>query len=189
MRITSIRERPEYIPALLTSLEEHWPACMPWIKKHMEEVLRTGGPLPDAYVAVEKGKVVGGYTLAYKEILWSTDTGLWIATLYVDPGFRGKHLSPILIDHARRRGWELGRRRSTWPPNTPITTRSLASIPSAQTPAPGANPPRCLRRTPCPPRVGRPPDVSQTPYNQTAPWPIWARGHSVCREGVQGFSL
>ena len=91
MRITSIRERPEYIPALLTSLEEHWPACMPWIKKHMEEVLRTGGPLPDAYVAVEKGKVVGGYTLAYKEILWSTDTGLWIATLYVDPGFRGKH--------------------------------------------------------------------------------------------------
>ena len=108
MRITSIRERPEYIPALLTSLEEHWPACMPWIKKHMEEVLRTGGPLPDAYVAVEKGKVVGGYTLAYKEILWSTDTGLWIATLYVDPGFRGKHLSPILIDHARRRGWELG---------------------------------------------------------------------------------
>ena len=41
-------------------------------------------------------------------ILWSTDTGLWIATLYVDPGFRGKHLSPILIDHARRRGWELG---------------------------------------------------------------------------------
>ena len=74
MRITSIRERPEYIPALLTSLEEHWPACMPWIKKHMEEVLRTSGPLPDAYVAVEKGKVVGGY-------LWSTDTGLWIATL------------------------------------------------------------------------------------------------------------
>ena len=58
MRITSIRERPEYIPVLLTSLEEHWPACMPWIKKHMEEVLRTGGPLPDAYVAVEKGKVV-----------------------------------------------------------------------------------------------------------------------------------
>ena len=43
MRITSIRERPEYIPALLTSLEEHWPACMPWIKTHMEEVLRTGG--------------------------------------------------------------------------------------------------------------------------------------------------
>ena len=92
MRITSIRERPEYIPALLTSLEEHWPACMPWIKKHMEEVLRTGGPLPDAYVAVEKGKVVGGYTLAYKEILWSTDTGLWIATLYVDPGFYNRSL-------------------------------------------------------------------------------------------------
>ena len=55
-----------------------------------------------------EGQGGGGYTLAYKEILWSTDTGLWIATLYVDPGFRGKHLSPILIDHARRRGWELG---------------------------------------------------------------------------------
>lgn len=108
MRITSIRERPEYIPALLTSLEEHWPACMPWIKKHMEQVLRTGGPMPDAYIAVEGDKVVGGYTLAYKEILWSQDTGLWIATLYMAPAFRGRHLSPVLIDHARRRGWELG---------------------------------------------------------------------------------
>ena len=31
MRIYSIRERPEYIPAMLESLENHWPACMPWI--------------------------------------------------------------------------------------------------------------------------------------------------------------
>ena len=189
MRITSIRERPEYIPVLLTSLEEHWPACMPWIKKHMEEVLRTGGPLPDAYVAVEKGKVVGGYTLAYKEILWSTDTGLWIATLYVDPGFRGKHLSPILIDHARRRGWELGEEKIYLASEHTNYYEKFGFHTIGPDACAWANPPRCLRRTPCPPRAGRPPDVSQTPYNQTAPWPIWARGHSVCREGVQGFSL
>ena len=40
MRIYSIRERPEYIPAMLESLENHWPACMPWIQKHMEQVRR-----------------------------------------------------------------------------------------------------------------------------------------------------
>ena len=28
MRIYSIRERPEYIPAMLESLENHWPACI-----------------------------------------------------------------------------------------------------------------------------------------------------------------
>ena len=84
MRIYSIRERPEYIPAMLESLENHWPACMPWIQKHMKQVRQTDAPLPDAYIAVEKGKVVGGYTLAVKEILWSEDKGLWIATLYVD---------------------------------------------------------------------------------------------------------
>ena len=75
MRIYSIRERPEYIPAMLESLENHWPACMPWIQKHMEQVRQTDAPLPDAYIAVEKGKVVGGYTLAVKEILWSEDKG------------------------------------------------------------------------------------------------------------------
>ena len=69
---------------MLESLENHWPACMPWIQKHMEQVCQTDAPLPDAYIAVEKGKVVGGYTLAVKEILWSEDKGLWIATLYVD---------------------------------------------------------------------------------------------------------
>ena len=67
MRIYSIRERPEYIPAMLESLENHWPACMPWIQKHMEQVRQTDAPLPDAYIAVEKGKVVGGYTLAVKD--------------------------------------------------------------------------------------------------------------------------
>ena len=41
MKIYPIREHPEYIPAMLESLENHWPACMPWIKKHMEQVLKT----------------------------------------------------------------------------------------------------------------------------------------------------
>ncbi len=108
MKIYSIRERPEYIPVMLESLSNHWPTCMPWIRKHMEQVLQTAAPLPEAYIAVEEDAVVGGYTLAIKEILWSQKKGLWIATLYVDPAFRGKHLSPILIEHARRRGGELG---------------------------------------------------------------------------------
>ena len=55
MKLYSIRERPEYIPAMLKSLEAHWPACMPWIKKHMKTVLETGTPVPDAYIAVENG--------------------------------------------------------------------------------------------------------------------------------------
>lgn len=108
MKIYTIRERPDLIPAMLESLEAHWPACMPWIKKHMEKVLADEGPVPDAWIAVEDGKIVGGYTLAIKELLYSQDRGLWIATLYMDPAFRGKHLSPILIEHARRRGGELG---------------------------------------------------------------------------------
>ena len=108
MKIYTIRERPDLIPAMLESLEAHWPACMPWIKKHMRTVLEEEGPIPDAFIAVEDGKIVGGYTLAIKELLYETETGLWIATLYMDPAFRGKHLSPILIEHARRRGGALG---------------------------------------------------------------------------------
>ncbi len=108
MKLYSIREHPEYIPAMLESLENHWPTCMPWIKKHMEKVLRTRGPLPAAYLAVEGERVVGGYTLAIQEILGRGKKGLWIPTLYVDPAFRGRHLSPRLLDHARRQGWELG---------------------------------------------------------------------------------
>ena len=101
MKIYTIRERPDLIPAMLESLEAHWPACMPWIKKHMKQVLEAPGPIPDAYIAVEDGKIAGGYTLAVKELLNSRETGLWIATLYMDPAFRGRGLSPVLIEHAR----------------------------------------------------------------------------------------
>ena len=134
MKIYSIRERPDLIPAMLDSLEEHWPACMPWIKKHMETVLRSSGPIPDAYIAVEKGQVVGGYTLAIKQILYSEEEGLWIATLYVDPKFRGEHLSPILIDHARRQGGALGYEKIylasehcnlPWQSNRPLELREV----------------------------------------------------------------
>lgn len=109
MRIYSIRERPEYIP---------WPCWKAWktigrpvcrgFRSTWSRCARPDAPLPDAYIAVEKGKVVGGYTLAVKEILWSEDKGLWVATLYVDPAFRGRHLSPVLLAHARRQGGRLG---------------------------------------------------------------------------------
>ena len=66
MRIYSIRERPEYIPAMLESLENHWPACMPWIQKHMEQVRQTDAPFPTPTLRWRRGKVVGGYTLAVK---------------------------------------------------------------------------------------------------------------------------
>ena len=108
MKIYTIRERPDLIPAMLESLEAHWPACMPWIKKHMKTVLEGEGPIPDAYIAVEDGRIVGGYTLTVKELLYSKRHGLWIATLYMDPAYRGRHLSPALIEHARRRAGELG---------------------------------------------------------------------------------
>ena len=49
MKIYTIRERPDLIPDMLESLEAHWPACMPWIKKHMRAVLEEEGPIPDAY--------------------------------------------------------------------------------------------------------------------------------------------
>lgn len=108
MKLYSIREAPDLIPPMLESLEAHWPACMPWIEKHMSRVLATDTPVPDAYVAVEDGQIVGGYTLAIKQILYSEQEGLWIATLYMAPRYRGRGLSPLLMDHARRRGGELG---------------------------------------------------------------------------------
>lgn len=86
MKLYSIREHPEYIPAMLESLENHWPTCMPWIKKHMEKVLRTRGPLPAAYLAVEGERVVGGYTLAIQEILGRGKKGLWIPHPLCGPG-------------------------------------------------------------------------------------------------------
>ena len=123
MRIYSIRERPEYIPAMLESLENHWPACMPWIQKHMEQVRQTDAPLPDAYIAVEKGKVVGGYTLAVKEILC------------------------LLMPAGRAAGWDL--RRSIWPQSTATTMRSMDFSPLAPTPVPGESPPGCLKIPHC----------------------------------------
>lgn len=108
MKLYSIRERPEYLPWVLQDLRVHWPGCVPWMKRHMKAVLATEGPLPEAYVALDHGQIVGGYTLAIQEVLPGEGDGLWMPTLYMVPAFRGKHLSQQLIDHARRRGGELG---------------------------------------------------------------------------------
>lgn len=149
MRIYSIRERPEYIPAMLESLENHWPACMPWIQKHMEQVRQTDAPLPDAYIAVEKGKVVGGYTLAVKEILWSEDKGLWMPpsmwTLRFGAGISAR--SCLLMPAGRAAGWDL--RGSIWPRSTATTMRSMDFSPLAPTPVPGESPPGCLKILHC----------------------------------------
>ena len=122
---------------------------MPWIKKHMRTVLETKGPIPDAYIAVENGQVAGGYTLAVKEVLSREDTGLWIATLYMAPGFRGRHLSPVLMDHARRRGGELGYEKIYLASEHTNYYEKYGFHTIGPTPAPGANPPRCLRTPPC----------------------------------------
>ncbi len=89
MRITSIRERPEYIPALLTSLRNIGPPACPGSKSTWRKSSAPAALCPTPTSPWRRARWWEGYTLAYKEILWSTDTGLWIATLYVDPGFRG----------------------------------------------------------------------------------------------------
>ncbi len=103
----SIKEKPAYTQAILDSQREHWWACMPWTEKHMK-ACRKPGDLPDTYVAVADGKPVGTYTLLMKELLYSKEVGLWIGTLYIFPEARGWHLTPILLEHALRRGAELG---------------------------------------------------------------------------------
>ena len=108
MRFYSVRERPELIAPLLSSLEKHWIVCMPWIRKHIERVMQSAGPLPEAVVATIDDKVAGSYTLDVKPILAKNDFGLWVPTLYIDPAFRRQNLSPVFIDHARRLGGKLG---------------------------------------------------------------------------------
>lgn len=108
MKIISIRERPEYAKPILENMGTYWSSCTPWTQRHINETLTTAGPLPETYVAVEEGEVLGLYTLAVKEVICKKEKGLWMATLYLDPKHRGRHLSPILIRHAQRRAAELG---------------------------------------------------------------------------------
>ncbi|MEG2000232.1 MAG: GNAT family N-acetyltransferase [Evtepia sp.] len=103
----SIREKPEYIEPVLETLAENWWGCMPWTKKHIAECM-TDAPLPETYVMLEDNKLVGMYTLLKKEILCSTEVGLWIGTLYICPEARGRSLSGYIMEDAEIRGAELG---------------------------------------------------------------------------------
>jgi GNAT superfamily N-acetyltransferase len=108
MKVYSIRERPEYIPALLDSLSTHWTVYMPMLKLQLERVLASPGPLPDAFVAVEGNQAAGAYLLTIRDIPGSDQPGLWVTTPYLDPDFRGQGRIAILLDHARRWGGTLG---------------------------------------------------------------------------------
>jgi GNAT superfamily N-acetyltransferase len=108
MNVYSIRQRPEYLPALLDSLREHWTSYMPTLKLQLERILDSPGPLPDAFVAVEEEQVAGAYLLTIRDIPGSDQPGLWITTPYLDPAFRGQGKFAHVLTHARRWGGTLG---------------------------------------------------------------------------------
>ena len=107
MKICSIREVPEYIPAILEDMSENWWECLTWTRGDIEKSLKAS-TIPNTFVAFENGEYIGMYTLLVKNLLFSEETGLWIGTLYITPKARDKHLSPILLEHAERMGGALG---------------------------------------------------------------------------------
>ena len=106
LAFTSVRKTPQLILPSLDSIAEHWKPCYPWYKKFVNIVLETPGPLPDLIVASKGKDVIGCYTLDLKPI--EGMPSLWIPTLYIAPAFRRNHYSPVIIQHAKKMGKELG---------------------------------------------------------------------------------
>ena len=108
MQFFSVRDRQDLIEPFLNSLGNHWPACKPWIGKHIGLCLMTKGSLPETIIATKHDEIVGGYTLDEKWIEEAGERGLWMPTLYIDPKFRRRNYSPKIIEHARKLSGKLG---------------------------------------------------------------------------------
>lgn len=104
MIITTLRQHPEHIPRLAKIYFDTWGYINPEetlaeITAHLAEAnASSAGAMPETFLAVESGLLLGAATLQGRTRLFpDIDRTPWLAGVYIEPEQRSRGIAPVLI--------------------------------------------------------------------------------------------
>lgn len=100
MEIRKIREHEEMIPKAAQWFHEKWRIPYEEYEKSMRECVKREGSVPQWYVAVEKGMIIGGVGVIENDFHKRKDLAPNICALYVEEAHRCQGLAGRLLQLA-----------------------------------------------------------------------------------------
>jgi GNAT superfamily N-acetyltransferase len=104
MNVVTLRKHPEHVPELAKIYFDTWGYINPvetlaQIVAHLDDVhVCATGAMPETFLALEPGHLLGAATLQEKSRLASdTDRTPWLAGVYVKPEHRSRGIASLLI--------------------------------------------------------------------------------------------
>jgi GNAT superfamily N-acetyltransferase len=108
MKIIRLTDRPEMKEQMADWFHEKWGIPREAYVESMEQCLLKASPIPQWYVAMEGGRIVGGIGVIENDFHDRKDLFPNVCALYVEPDFRGRGIAGALLDFVRSEMSEQG---------------------------------------------------------------------------------
>ena len=101
-QLVSVREQPEYAAAAIAYFQQSWPEILPEMYADaIGHSLNAPQALPQWYVLVEQGELVGCAGLISNDFISRMDLYPWLCALHVTEAKRGRGYARLLIEHCQ----------------------------------------------------------------------------------------
>lgn len=103
MDIISVRENPECAKEAITYFQSAWNEVDPIIyEDSISCALEADKPLPQWYLLKDHDRIIGCAGLITNDFISRMDLYPWLCALFVEPQYRGRFYSKILISYIKK---------------------------------------------------------------------------------------
>lgn len=95
-----MRERPEWLERAAAWFHEKWGISLAAYRESMAECVQGQGPVPQWYIAVEVGAILGGLGVIENDFHNRKDLTPNVCAVYVEEAHRCRGIAGALLEHA-----------------------------------------------------------------------------------------
>ena len=101
-RVVRLRERPELKEEAAAWFHEKWGIPLEAYRESMEQCLAGGGPVPQWYMAMAEGRIIGGLGVIENDFHDRKDLAPNVCAVYVEEDFRCQGIAGALLEEVCR---------------------------------------------------------------------------------------
>ena len=101
-KIVEIAQAPEWIEQAALWFHEKWHVPVDAYRESMEESLNGTNPVPQWYLMVENGRIIGGMGVIENDFHNRPDLHPNVCAVYVEPDCRCQGIAGVLLNHVCR---------------------------------------------------------------------------------------